>query len=298
MKALSYSVYDDIGGLGWGLGLAFGRHTDWEYHQVCGQPSYLDYPRHDAWSWPQIVEWWRTVDVVHLHDGYHGLPTRGRHGLVCTYHGIGFRGDPAWFLRQQAHHRATGLVSTLDLWLLAPDDVTWCPAPYDLDWLAKSRRPRDGGPLRVGHAPTNRAIKSTAEFLQACENIGSDVVEPVVLEGMSWLDCVAAKGSCDIWFDQTAYCYGGNSIEAWAMGIPVVNGAPAATIAEYERRFGDLPFVYAVGTVDSIQAGIESLLDPKQRAWWSARGRRHVETYHSLQAVVDLLTPIYTEAAG
>ena len=297
MKALSYSVYDDIGGLGWGLASAFRKLTDWEYRQVCGQPSYLDFPQADHWDWPQIVKWWKAADVVHLHDGYHQLPSK-RHGIVCTYHGIGFRGNPGWFLRQQEQHRATGLVSTLDLWLLAPSETTWCPAPYDLDWLHSFRHPlrRPDGPLRIGHAPTDRSIKHTAEFLAACEQFGRETpVEVVLIEGMSWRDCLEVKGSCDIFYDQCAFTYGGNSIEAMAMGIPVLNGAPDATLAEYERRFGDLPFVLV--DPGSILEGLRMLASPYARDAWGRRGRRHVEQFHSQRAVVDLLTPIYRDAA-
>ena len=306
MKVLSFSAYDDLGGAGWNTATAFNRHRpDWTYRAVRGAPSYLQFPEHTAWDWGDICRWFEDSDVVHLHDGYHAIPTVSR--FVCTYHGVGFREQPAHFLRTQTELRATGLVSTLDLWLLAPDDVQWAPAAHDLDWYAELRSAYLASPtvaeqgnnrrLRIGHAPTDRGRKNTAEFLTACERIAAEhPIDVVLIEGVPWREALALKATCDVFYDQVAYGYGGSAIEAWGMGQPVVCGAHDTTLEEYRRRFGYVPFVEA--DAGTIEPALRQLLDPYTREVYAARGRAHVERFHSYPAVVDLLEPIYRQAAG
>jgi hypothetical protein len=286
-------VYDDLGGAGWNTATAFNRHRpDWTYRAVTGSPSYLQFPQHTPWDWSNICDWFEESDVVHLHDGYHSIPTVSR--FVCTYHGTGFREQPAAFLRPQVELRATGLVSTLDLWLLAPDDVTWAPAAHDLDWYAKLRAehyPNDGV-LRIGHAPTNRALKNTDLFLEECRRLADKYpIEVVLIEGKSWQEALAVKATCDVLYDQLDCGYGGNAIEAWAMSIPVICGAADDTLTEYSRRFGLMPFVPA--TPATIGAALEQILQSSQRAYWGQVGREHAERFHSQQAGAERLAEIY-----
>lgn len=300
MRVLSYSPYDDTGGTGYLMASAFNAVAPWvTYNAVCGAPSYLQYPPHTPWDWTNIRRMWRQADVVHLHDGFHqtqGLPRRPH---VVTWHGTGFREQSDTCLALQRAKGAVGLVSTLDLWLLAPDDVQWMPAPFDLDWLAGFRRELQldgvGGvdrPLRIGHCPTNRALKSTAAFLAAAERLNEEMpVQVVLVEGKPWAEVLPIKATFDVYFDQTAYGYGQNSIEAWAMGIPVVCGAQPATLVEYQRRFGSLPFVYA--DPGSIYEALRVLSGLEERTHWARRGRAHVEQFHSQAAGVKALTAAY-----
>lgn len=290
MKVVNYLPYDDIGGVGYRTATAFNAlKPEWQYHAYRGAPSYLQYPEHTPWNWDALVADWNSADVVHTSDH---IPVVGRkRPTVVTFHGTGFRQDPVGHLRLA--RGATVLVSTLDLWLLAPDDTQWMPQMDDLDQLATYRVPNEGV-LRIGHAPTNRSLKSTHEFLQACERLDFPH-EVILIEGMSWRDCLTVKGTCDIIFDQTAYGYGGNAIESWGMGIPVICGAPDNTLTEYEHRFGDIPFVTA--QANTILEALQHLTDPHNRAQWGANGRTHADRFHSQQAGVDRLAPIYETTA-
>lgn len=298
MKLLSYSPYDDTGMLGYNLASAWDacRPED-TYHAVCGAPSYLNFPQHDPWDWRTIKRWWREADAVHLHDGFHQMPSK-RPGTVVTWHGTGFRTASDTLLQHQREHGGIGTVSTLDLWLIAPDDVMWLPAPHNLQGYRQIRAetPVNTGLLRIGHAPTNRDLKHTDAFLAACARLARDVeIEVVLIEGVDWIDSITLKATCDIWYDQVAFGYGGNGIEAMAMGIPLICGAQDPTLVEYHHRFGRLPFVLA--DAGSIYEALLQLMDPDAREFWSARGAVHAERFHSYQAVVDLLEPIYRRAA-
>lgn len=295
MKIVNYLPFDDIGGAGYRTATAFNKlKPEWEYHSYRGAPSYLQFPEHTPWHWPSIIADWNTADVVHVHD--HLPDVSNRRPTVVTFHGTGYRENPDTLLTMAQKKKATVLVSTLDLWLLHPDDTTWMPQIDDLDHLATLRVKQDG-PLRIGHAPTNRSLKSTAEFLAACERLSHEIdLEVVLIEGKPWAEALTLKGTCDVIFDQTAYGYGGNAIEAWGMSIPVVCGAPDDTLAEYQRRFGYLPFVTA--EQHTILEALQILTDPAQRDHWGAAGRAHADQYHSQQAGVELLTPIYETKAG
>lgn len=292
MKIATFAGGDDIGGTGYRTATAFNRlRPDWQYRAYCLHPSYLRYPTHTPWD-RRGMAYWNAADVRHTHDYVPELTGQTKRPHVITFHGTGFRETPDRHLNYAAEKGvARVLVSTLDLWLMRPDDVEWMPQIEDVDALAAMRTPHDG-PLRICHAPTNRDLKSTAEFLEACEGLP---VEVVLIEGKSWAESLAIKATCDILFDQTLYGYGGNSTEAWAMGIPTVCGAPDNVLAEYERRFGYIPFVQA--TAATIRAAIEQLLDAAEREKYGRLGSEHARRYHSQEAGVARLTPIYESLA-
>lgn len=294
MNVVVYCGSDDIGGVGHRTGSALNRlRPDWTVHAYRPHPSYLQFPEHTPWDWARIVAEWLTADITHSHD--FRAEVGQRKANVVTYHGTGFRETPDWHLEHAGDARV--LVSTLDLWLQKPDAVTWCPQFDDLDALAAHRTEHDG-PIRICHAPTNRFLKSTDLFLAACERLARDVpIEVVLIEGRSWTESLALKGTCDILFDQTAYGYGGNAIEAWGMRIPVVSGGPDALLDEYVRRFGGLPFVRAEPTAESIYLALARLIDEPTRTSWGLVGRRHAERHHSYEAGVDRLVEIYSETA-
>ena len=286
----------DIGGQSIRTKRAFDRHAPgWVCHSVVRNRNYIDYPTdrpfHEA---PALA---RRADVVHAHNSFKAARQAGalNKPLVITHHGTRYRRDPAGILGEQRAAKALGLVSTLDLWLLAPDETEWSPAPYDLGWLAGMRRPVDDGVLRIGHAPTDRAIKSTDAVLAACAKLGRELpVEVVLIERQSWQRCLEQKARVDIFVDQVLLGYGNNAVEAWGMGIPVVCGAADDTLAEYERRFGSLPF--ALADEGTIYEALVQLADPVQRTVWSRRGLEHVQRWHDDAAVVTQLQDIYLRA--
>jgi hypothetical protein len=287
----------DIGGQSIRTKRAFDRHAPgWVCDSVVRNRNYIDYPVDRPFADAPTLA--RRADVVHAHNSFKAARQAGalNKPLVITHHGTRYRRDPAGILAEQHAAGALGLVSTLDLWLLAPGDTEWSPAPYDLGWLASMRRPVNDGVLRIGHAPTDRAVKSTDAVLAACRKLARDTrVEVVLIERQSWRQCLAAKARCDIFVDQVLLGYGNNAVEAWGMGIPVVCGAADDTLGEYERRFGSLPFVQA--DEGSIYEALTVLADPAARARWRERGLEHVHRWHDDATVVAQLQDIYLRAA-
>lgn len=138
MKVLLLSPTFDIGGQGHRIKQALGR-VGIEARSMAG-PSYHSYPQDLPLRTQPLDELYRWADVIHCRTDFRLYdPLAARHGpkpLIIHHHGTTFRRDPQRLIRQQRERNAVGIVSTLDLWLLAPDDTVWLPAPYDLDWLA------------------------------------------------------------------------------------------------------------------------------------------------------------------
>lgn len=301
MKVLNCSHIADTGGNGWRTKLAFQKLTDWDYRTTCRTTNYIDYPQDLPWS--DAYAHWVASDVVHVRDGFQAqarldAPDRP---TVIHHHGTVWRKNKDELLRIQRKSKAIGLAATLDIYLDAPDDLEWMPALYDINWLHRMRElahQPDDGVFRVGHNPTNRAVKSTDLLIQAVDRLKRKIkVELVLTEKVPWDQSLRAKAGVDVYFDQALLGYGNNAIEAWGMQIPVIAGGEDRTLDEMKRRFGDLPFLQVTPSVRSIEQAILLLIDPDTWLKWSVRGHQHAQTWHSDRVVVPMLQKVYERVA-
>lgn len=136
MHVLSLPMGADTGGVSAAIGRAFEGVEGWDYHAIISTLNQLDYPRDLAWSRSTLGHYWRWADVVHLHHNFKAFEVFRRKGirvpprpLVVEFHGTGFRENPKPHLTDMRQRGAVGLVSTLDLWLLAPRELEWLPCP-------------------------------------------------------------------------------------------------------------------------------------------------------------------------
>lgn len=288
----------DTGGNGWRTKDAFARHAPgWTYDVCTSGNAYMIFPEDRRWVDARAL--WDAADVVHLRNDFaveHMLNAPPKPAVV-QHHGTTFRTHHEELLAATRRRGAIGLASTLDLWLIAPDELEWLPSPYDIDWLQTFRRPLDDGVLRIAHAPTDREVKSTESFLRAVERLGRQLpVELVLIENATWQDCLRLKGTADVYFDQVTLGYGNNAIEAWGTGLPVVAGAQPDTLEEMEARFGELPFYLADEA--TIYDALLALADPETRDVWGKRGHAHVRQWHDEAVVVEQLKAVYKRAAS
>lgn len=291
VNIVSYAAGADTGGQSYRLHQAFTKLTDHTFHSLVRSTNYLRYPKHVGWEARGRLL--AQADLVHAHSHFRTLEEVDK-PMIIQYHGTQFRNNPKTYIRAAQARHARQFVSTLDLWLLGPKQLTWLPAPYDLDWLATFRKPQDGK-LRIGHAPTDRAVKSTKALIAAAERLNKTTkVELVMIERQPWDKCLRLKGTIDVLFDQVILGYGNNAIEAWGMGIPVICGAQPDTLHEMRNRFGELPFYEA--TEDTIYEALSAMADDVTRKEFGERGYLHAERFHSDRAVVELLEPAYREA--
>ena len=288
----------DTAGVGIGIKRAFDAYgRDITVRSMVASTNYIEYPADIPWSKLALQQEWDRADVVHIHNSLHahhwyddaGKPT------VLMHHGLG---ETFSALVEEA--RELGIVqigSTIDLSVHEPS-IRWSGPAVDIDAMQALRRQHfvwsAGRSIRVGHAPTNAAIKGTAAFAEAMHRLsGRYPVEPVLIQRMTWKQCLALKATCDILFDQPVLGYGVNAIEAWAMGLPVVAGVADPRVRGIMlATWGRLPFVEADET--GLEAALERLIaDPAYRFEMTAVGAAHVQRWHSQRAVVKRLTAIY-----
>jgi hypothetical protein len=142
----------DTGGQGFRIFDAFRRLApEWGLRSMYRPNSflYLAYPVDLEWDGELAKQLYAAADLVHLHNGFATADIFERHRrrkpAVVHYHGSAFRQNPTAYLRQQQQRRALGLVSTLDLWLIAPGELEWLPSPHNLASLratsSTTRRP-------------------------------------------------------------------------------------------------------------------------------------------------------------
>jgi len=132
----------DTGGQSWRLKQAFDRHAPgWTFRAMNQRQTYINYPTDLPWRRRAAEELAREADVIHWHNGYATARVLKMTDkpAVTHHHGTMFRSDPNRFVAEQRLFGGIGLVSTLDLWLLAPDDTVWLPAPYRIDALLDMR---------------------------------------------------------------------------------------------------------------------------------------------------------------
>lgn len=288
MRVLSIHAGSDTGGTGWNLKNAFDTHGDGITFRSCvKKANYINYP-HDL-DWAQANTEWAKADVAHLHGTLRTMRLMGStKPFVLHHHGTYYRANHDNLNREVAALGGRCVVSTLDL-LRFGEGLTWVPQTHRVPVrpITTSRRTKK---IRVGHAPTNRDIKDTDAFLEACEKVGA---EPVLIEGKTWAECLEAKATCDVLYDQVQLGYGNNAIEAWALGIPVIAGATNDILTIMDREFEQLPFYTA--TVETLADAISAMTSRDTREQWATIGQEHTNRWHDGRESVARLTAIYRE---
>jgi len=147
-------------------------------------------------------------------------------------------------------------------------------------------------PVRICHA-TRNVFKGTAQIVAAVQRLKQRFpVELVLLENVPHEAAMQLKKDCDIFLDQLTnaggWGYGMSSVEALAMGLPVVTNIPLPMT----ERIGEHPFVQA--DVDSVESVLEHLLSHESACRdLSSRGRAWVRERHDVKTVGDQLYSYY-----
>lgn len=297
MRVLLLAQGVDTGGVSARLAAAFRRwRPGWVVEHVAGRTAFFHYPGQRLWRDAPVQDLYDAADVVQFQNSvgsYAALDHDQRKPVVVAQQGTYLRDYPAVVCSIADAIGADMSVSTIDLLADAPR-AWWAPHLFDLPAVAAIRQ-REYQPgrrrLRIAHAPTNRAVKSTRYVLAVLERLAARYpIEVDLIERAPWAECMARKARADLVVDQLVLGYGLNAIEAWAMGVPVVGGwADPADVARGLALWGQLPY-RDNATAGNLEAVLDAYLaSPTVRAEAGAQGLAHVERWHSEPTVVDYM---------
>ena len=305
LKALALGKTDPAGVVG-RFQLAAEKYGTLAIRSANRAQTYFNFPSDIVWNRQTEAEVKGLVeaaDLIHLNNSYAAVSRfRVQKPMLLHHHGSLFREDPAHMLDVARSRRMTQAVSTIDLTRPAPHLLHWLPTAYDIDELeafSKKRatlkeRVKPDGRIRIVSCPTKRAYKATEPLIAAVAHLQGEglPVDLVLVEGKTWQECMATKATADVLFDQVAFGYGCNAVEAWGMGIPVIAGADEWTLAQMRKEWGGLPFYEATETTiaDAIR---DLVLSRDLRAEWAGRGTAHVRKYHDERPALARLAELY-----
>lgn len=136
--------------------------------------------------------------------------------------------------------------------------------------------------IRIGHSPTQRAIKGTEVILDALTQLQTQFpIEVVLIENLPYLKALALKKTCDIFVDCIGELgYGVSALEAMAMGIPTA----VEILPDFEKVLGNHPFInISKDTLaDKLIPFIRSEVLRKE---WGEKSKRWVKEKHDPIAV-------------
>lgn len=172
-----------------------------------------------------------------------------------------------------------------DLLRVLPESAEFLPySNISLDdWMANYNQLEDR-PLRIGHAPSHRAVKGTELILEALDDLKLAGLnfQLVLVEGVSNIEAKEIYKTIDVLVDQVfAGWYGGLAVELMALGKPVI-----AYIREEDMLFlpdqmrAELPIIQA--EPNTIREVLKTILRlPRTELLEIAkRSRAYVEKWH------------------
>lgn len=185
------------------------------------------------------------------------------------------------------------------IYALNPDLLHVLPAraeflPYSHvnmdEWLPVFNQ-LENRPLRIGHAPSHRAVKGTDHIVAVCDKLSKEgfEFELVLIEGVSNNEAKELYKTLDILVDQLyAGWYGGLAVEVMALGKPVLS-----YIREADLHFIPMPMrndipIINVEMVTLYEKLKEILLLPREDLIEIAqRSRTYVEKWHNPIAIAE-----------
>ena len=173
------------------------------------------------------------------------------------------------------------------------DNSIILPLAIDLNLYDYTPRDFDIKNLTFMHCPTNRKAKKTAEIEAAVKRLKDEgyVFTYKCIEHVSHQQLKEEYKSSDVVIDQLNPWYGTVSVEAMALGRPVVANYYRHYFS-FDNRFIGLPIIQA--DVFSIYEVLKSILDGKyDLKIIGKKSREFVENVHSLDAVINQLEKIY-----
>lgn len=185
----------------------------------------------------------------------------------------------------------------LEEYILPEINPVYFPVTRSIDlerFSFEDKLPANEIPLVV-HVPTSPEIKGTVSFLKAAEELEKEgKIHFKVIQNISPEEALGILRQADIVVDQLMIGeYGVLSIEAMALGKPVICFIRPALMSHYQSLKPALPIVNAnVRTIKEVLLRLSE--DKVLRADLGKRGLAYVQSHHSAVSNADRLIKIYS----
>ena len=295
---------------------AINRHTEHQCRLITTEIRYnfmFEKDLHLPWlkEFGEVEQVLRQADLFHFHMGAdEDLPLgpfRVRDFLkdqpvIHHHHGEpAFRENPRRFADREKELGRKGIVSTPDL-LRGYPEATWIPniVPMNTDPYLPKKSVKSGDTIVVGHSPTKKELKNTAEFRCVMERISERKGEVTsrIIENTPHLECLSLKRDCDIFFDHMQGYFGVSSLEALSQGVPTIAGLDEWNI-DHLRDFAgrdDLPWVIARDESE-LEGVVEDLISSSTlRMRIGNQSRRWMEECWGEGPIAEKLGQVYEGA--
>ena len=291
MKILNICDWD-YAGVGIRLTQAVNQHTDHEARHLSMRSHRFRYPTDILTQNPEeIGRWIRWADVVNSYVSAKPL-NAGRiprpPNLILTYLGGNYRKKhEACHIQASRHGAKRQLVSITDLTRYG--GLEWLPIPIPVEKWEKMKRGHSGKPI-VCQTPSSTAIKHTKRIVELLSP--RQDIELLIVTNRYWKKCMSLKAAADIYIG--AFSHNPipvSSLEAFAMGIPVINHVTAENEETVIQHVGYLPYYDA--PLDELPQAVDALLtDRSLYDEYAELGKRYVKTFHDYPIVANRFAEI------
>jgi len=316
-KRAVYITWWDLCEVGFELKWGFLQHSrDWSFECLSAGSSWIservdyraDQTDPGGHDFAVFSDRARLADVVHLCEGHtypalmHLQPGKR---MVMHHHGVAYRNNPGLYERQEVEAGYLRLVSTPDLLIYGGrryrKTLCWLPNPITLTEMDRTfpawEERSANAPVVVAHGWTVKTNKGTDQF----EAIISDEMRRGTNLEYAPINHVQRRQSlwyisqCDVYFATFLYGPGMATIEAMALGKPVLVGCNNEELAAQRQCYGkELPFLHV--TPETCGQVLRDLAaDPDLRREYGDRGRKAVERLHDTPQVVKRLSGLYEQ---
>lgn len=169
------------------------------------------------------------------------------------------------------------------------------------DWKPKKEySDADGksGAVTIVHAPNHRFIKGTEYLISSVETLKREGlnVELILLEKLQNTEVKRIlQEKADIFFDQLILGYAMSTIEAFALGLPVITNLENEDYTRVFRRYSYLNECPAMSVSHETLTDVLRTLvtSPSLRKELGEAGRAYAEKYHSYHTAQTLFGKVY-----
>lgn len=294
-----YLSYSDIACMTYmlktGVDLYCPKHSA---RQFCLYSGYYQFPHDRYFNWgnpshrAEIKSMIEKADVYHHSEGIKRLgplmnyftprnTVVSLHGTYARHHYKRMWGD---------HKRGYTFVTREDpsLWSMYPWAETM-PNLVNLRLYPKPNPSEDR--IKIGSGG-----KGAKYFLEAIAKLQRKYprIEPIVVRGKTWKECLKIKSTFNIFFDQISPygAYGASGIESMAMGIPTL----CSMNSVFYDKYPDCPIVNV--RAGTLEEKLEWLIThPDERAELGKKGIEYVNRVHSVRNNIHRWIDLYKRVA-